>query len=69
MSALSRTLISARVPACGRVVPVRLVDGACGVSYFRMTPALRADCEEGVIMWSLSIPAASGGCPIFGWSG
>lgn len=51
MEALSRTLIEAGVPASGRVVPMMLVDGACGVSYFRMAPVLMADCEEGVITW------------------
>jgi hypothetical protein len=51
MEALSHTLIEAGAPASGRVVAVALVDGAYGVSYFRMAPVLTADYEEGVITW------------------
>ena len=63
MDALSRTLIAAGTPASGRVVPVTLVDGALGVFYRRSAPALRADCEDGVITWSLSTLTATGGNP------
>jgi hypothetical protein len=52
MDALSRSLIAARGPATGRVVPVRLVDGTYGFSYVRMAPVLTADCDNGVIRWS-----------------
>jgi hypothetical protein len=51
MEALSQTLIAAGAPASGRVVPVALIDGAFGVFYRRLAPALRADYEEGVITW------------------
>jgi hypothetical protein len=52
MTALSKTLITAGVPASGRVVPIALVDGSCGFSYLRMAPVLTADCQKGVIRWS-----------------
>ena len=52
MAALSQALITAGAPTSGRVVPMALVDGACGVSYLRMAPVLTADCHEGVIRWS-----------------
>ena len=61
MKALSRTLIAARAPACGRVVQIVLADGADGCGYVRLAPALRADCDEGIITWSLPIRLASGG--------
>ncbi len=51
MQALSRTLITARTPASGRVVPIALVDGAFGFAYLRMAPPLTADYEMGVIKW------------------
>jgi hypothetical protein len=51
MKALSQTLIAARAPASGRVVPITLVDGACGVSYVRLGPALTAEHDNGVIRW------------------
>jgi hypothetical protein len=50
MEALSQTLIATGA-ASGRVVPVALIDGAFGVFYRRLAPALRADYEEGVITW------------------
>ena len=52
MEKLSQTLIAARRPASGRVVPVALVDGVSGSMYLRMNPAHTADCEKGVIRWS-----------------
>ena len=51
MTALSRTLIAAAVPASGHVVPIVLVDGACEVSYLRLGPPLTADHDSGVIRW------------------
>ena len=51
MTALSQTLIAAGAPASGRVVPITLADGACGVSYVRLAPALTADHDNGVIRW------------------
>ena len=51
MKALSQTLIATGRPASGRVVPVILVDGALGVSYLRLGPALTAHHESGVIRW------------------
>ena len=52
MTALSRTLITVGVPVSGRVVPMTLVEGPGGFSYLRMSPVLKADCENGVIRWS-----------------
>jgi hypothetical protein len=51
MAALSRMLIAAGAPACGRVVPIALVDGAYGFGYVRLARVLTANYEEGVITW------------------
>jgi hypothetical protein len=51
MGALSRSLVKAGGRASGHVVPVALVDAASGFAYERLSPALTADYERGVITW------------------